>query len=47
MKEKKRATIYPDKELLKKLKQEADDQDRSLNNLIVLILKEWGKKKDG
>ena len=33
-----RITIYPDKELLKKLQEKADEEKRSLNNLILLIL---------
>lgn len=43
-----RITIYPDKELKKKLDKEAKEQDRSLNNLILMILKNFfrnsGKK---
>ncbi len=38
-------TIYPSKELRKKLEDQAKEEDRSLNNLIILILKKEMKKK--
>ncbi len=40
-----RITIYPNKELRKKLDQEAEKEQRSLNNLILLILNKYFKKK--
>jgi predicted HicB family RNase H-like nuclease len=43
-----RLTIYPDKELMKKLNNEADKEKRSLNNLILFILaKHFEDKKHG
>ncbi len=39
-----RVSIYPNKELLIKLKKEAKKQSRSLNNLIILILDKSFKK---
>jgi hypothetical protein len=39
-----RITIYPDKALKEKLLKEAKEQDRSMNNLILLILKRYFKK---
>jgi predicted HicB family RNase H-like nuclease len=39
-----RLTIYPDKELMKKLNNEADKEKRSLNNLILFILEEHYRK---
>ena len=39
-----RVSIYPNKELLIKLKKEAKEQSRSLNNLIILILNKSFKK---
>ncbi len=37
-------SIYPNKELLTKLKEEAKKQSRSLNNLVILILNKSFKK---
>jgi len=43
-----RLTIYPDKDLQKKLNKEADKEKRSLNNLILFILaKHFEDKKYG
>ncbi len=42
-----RLTIYPDKELQKKLNKEAEEQKRSLNNLILFILASYFEKKNG
>ena len=42
-----RLTIYPDKELQKKLNKEAEEQKRSLNNLILFILASYFEKKHG
>ena len=39
-----RITIYPKKDLRKKLDKEAKKQSRSLNNLIILILNKFFKK---
>jgi len=39
-----RLTIYPDKELMKKLNNEADKEKRSLNNLILFIIEEHYRK---
>lgn len=38
-------TIYPNKELKSKLDKEAEKEERSLNNLIILILNKYFKKK--
>jgi len=45
-----RLTIYPDENLQKKLNKEAEDQKRSLNNLVLFIIAsyfegKYGKKK--
>ena len=40
-----RITIYPSKELRKKLEERAKQERRSLNNLIILILEKDVKKK--
>ena len=42
-----RLTIYPDEELQKKLNKEAEEQKRSLNNLILFILASYFEKKHG
>ena len=42
-----RLTIYPDKELQKKLNKEAKEQKRSLNNLILFIVTSYFENKDG
>jgi len=34
-------TIYPDKTLRKQLKEICEKQNRSLNNLIIIILKKY------
>ena len=34
-------TIYPDKELRKQLKKKCEEENRSLNNLIITILKKY------
>ena len=39
-----RITIYPKKELRTKLDKEAEKEERSLNNLILLILKKYFKE---
>jgi len=40
-----RITIYPEKELLKKLEKETTKQKRSMNNLILFILASYFEKK--
>ena len=40
-----RITIYPNKELKSKLDKEAEKEERSLNNLVILILNKYFKKK--
>ncbi len=40
----KRITIYPNKELRKKLDKEAEKEQRSLNNLILFILNKYFKE---
>ncbi len=40
-----RITIYPSKELREKLENKAKKEERSLNNLIILILKKEVNKK--
>ena len=42
-----RLTIYPDKDLQKKLNKEAEEQKRSLNNLILFILASYFENKNG
>jgi len=42
-----RLTIYPDKDLQKKLNNEAKEQKRSLNNLILFIVASYFENKDG
>lgn len=42
-----RLTIYPDKELQKKLNKEAKEQKRSLNNLVLFIVASYFENKDG
>jgi len=42
-----RLTIYPNKELQKKLNKEAEEQKRSLNNLILFILASYFENKNG
>ena len=42
-----RLTIYPNKELQKKLNKEAEEQKRSLNNLILFILASYFEKENG
>jgi len=39
-----RLTIYPNKDLQKKLNKEAEEQKRSLNNLILFILASYFEK---
>ncbi len=39
-----RITIYPDKELRKRLEDQAKKDKRSLNNLIILILEKEVRK---
>jgi len=39
-----RITIYPNKELRKRLDQEAEKEERSLNNLIIFILNKYFKE---
>jgi len=39
-----RLTIYPDKDLQKKLNKEAKEQKRSLNNLILFIIVSYFEK---
>jgi predicted HicB family RNase H-like nuclease len=34
-------TIYPDKELRKQLEKKCEEENRSLNNLIITILKKY------
>jgi len=38
-----RITIYPNKELRKKLDKESEKEERSLNNLILFILNKYFK----
>ncbi len=40
-----RITIYPKEELRSKLEKEAEKEERSLNNLILLILNKYFKEK--
>ena len=42
-----RLTIYPNKDLQKKLNKEAKEQKRSLNNLILFIVTSYFENKDG
>jgi len=42
-----RLTIYPHKDLQKKLNKEAEEQKRSLNNLILFIIASYFSKKHG
>lgn len=42
-----RLTIYPDEELQKKLNKEAQEQKRSLNNLVLFIVASYFENKDG
>ena len=42
-----RLTIYPDKKLQEKLNKEAEEQKRSLNNLILFILASYFENKNG
>jgi len=42
-----RLTIYPDKDLQKKLNKEAKEQKRSLNNLVLFIIDSYFEKKHG
>ncbi len=38
-----KTTIYPNEILIKKLKDKAEKESRSLNNLIILILNKYFK----
>ncbi len=41
-------SIYPTSEFLKELRKESEDQGRSINNLILFILKKYiTEKKSG
>ncbi len=41
-----RITIYPDKELQKKIEKEAKKQKRSMNNLVIFILSSYFSGKE-
>ena len=41
-----RLTIYPNKNLQKKLNKEAKEQKRSLNNLVLFIMASYFEKKN-
>jgi len=40
----KKVTIYPDDVLFKKLEKESHNQSRSMNNFIILVLKDYFRK---